>query len=98
MTIANRYKIEVTRTVVVVQTFEVIAESEEAAHEAAIQMGTDTVWDMTKGSVEYSSEMEETPEDRGECPECNYTLRYREVTTSGDGYHFCPDCGWEEDH
>lgn len=98
MTVSNKYLVEVTRTVTVVETFEVFTEDEETAIVAAEQKAMDTVWDMTKGSVEYTSTMVETPLDRRECPECAFALRYREVTTSGDGYHFCPDCGWEEDH
>ncbi len=57
-----KYKVEITRTTYDGKSFVVEAESEEAAHELAVEMACNTEWGT--GNVEYEVDyMEKVDED-----------------------------------
>ena len=98
----GKYIVEVTYTVSYTKTFEVEASSNSEAIDRAEQEASDT--DMTTGSRgggEYEAEVMETPEDRGECPECGEKLSVEmlecsDETSLEEGPKHCKECGWKE--
>ena len=69
----GKYKIEVTRIQTATKTFEVEADTYEAAMDLAEQNAADSDYSGL-GNAEYESFCIESPEDRGECPECGTIL------------------------
>ena len=98
----GKYTVEVTCTISYTKTFEVEASDRSTAIDRAEQLACDT--DMTSGScggTEYNSEVMETPEDRGECPECGEKLTVEMLECSDEtcleeGPKHCKECGWKE--
>jgi rubredoxin len=98
----GKYTVEVTCTISYTKTFEVEASDRSTAIDRAEQLACDT--DMTSGScggTEYNSEVMETPEDRGECPECGEKLTVEmlegsDETSLEEGPKHCKECGWKE--
>lgn len=97
----GKYTVEVTCTISYTKTFEVEASDRSTAIDRAEQLACDT--DMTSGScggTEYNSEVMESPEDRGECPECGEKLAVEMLEGAGktleEGPKHCKGCGWEE--
>lgn len=53
------------------------------------------------GNAEYEAFCIESPEDRGECPECGEKLTVEmlegpDETSLEEGPKHCKECGWEE--
>ena len=97
----GKYKIEVTRTTTRVKTFEVEAMSASEAIDRAEQMAYDYDFNEVTGTSEYESMVEESPEDRGECPECGGKIK-RDIlecsdeTSLEEGPKHCTECDWKE--
>jgi len=93
----GKYKIEVTRTTTRVKTFEVEAMSESEAIDRAEQLACNFDFNQVTGASEYESHVEESPEDRGECPECGGKLEdaSEEIQKLHDPLHIktCKNCG-----
>ena len=83
----GKYKVEVTRTTTRVKTFEVEAMNQEEAINFAEQMAYDFDFNQITGTSEYEGHVEESPEDRDECPECGTNL------IDGPNNKECPNCG-----
>ena len=95
----GKYKIEVTRIQTATKTFEVEADTYEAAMDLAEQNAADSDYSCL-GNAEYESFCIESPEDRGECPECGEKLTVEMLEGAGktleEGPKHCKGCGWGE--
>lgn len=96
----GKYKVEIIRTTTRVKTFEVEAMNESEAIDRAEQMAHDFDFNQVTGTSEYEGHVEESPEDRGECPECGEKLTVEMLEGAGktleEGPKHCEECGWEE--
>ena len=96
----GKYKIEVIHTTTRVKTFEVEAMNESEAIDMAEQMAYDFDFNEVTGTSGYEGHVEESPEDRGECPECGAKLKVEmlecpDETSLEEGPRHC-ECGWSE--
>lgn len=98
----GKYKVEVCYTVSYVKTFEVEASDRSTAIDKAEQEAANYNFrDAQSNGGEYESEIMETPEDRGECPECGEKLTVEmlegaDETSLEEGPKHCKECGWKE--
>lgn len=95
----GKYKIEVTRIQTATKTFEVEADDYNTAMDRAEQEAADSDYSGL-GNAEYESFCIESPEDRGECPECGKKLTVEmlegsDETSLEEGPKHCKECGWE---
>jgi len=85
----GKYKVEVCYTVSYVHTFEVEAgDSSEAIDKAEQEASNYNFKDASSDGGEYEGTVLESPEDRGECPECGTPL-----IEDGPNGNECPNCG-----
>ena len=84
----GKYKVEVTYTITYTKTFEVEATSNSEAIDKAEQEAYNFDFHLASGSSKCEGEVMESPEDRGECPECGTTL-----IEDGPNRKECPNCG-----
>lgn len=92
----GKYKIEVTRIQTATKTFEVEADDYNTAMDRAEQEAADSDYSGL-GNAEYEAFCIESPEDRGECPECGGKLEdaSEEIQKLHDPLHIktCKNCG-----
>jgi hypothetical protein len=96
----GKYKVEIVRTTTRTKTFEVEASSDAEAIDKAEQMAYNFDFNEVTGTSEYEGHVEESPVDRGECPECGAKLKVEmlecaDETSLEEGPKHC-ECGWHE--